>query len=165
MTNLAPLHAEAAALIERCGAAGLKIATAESCTGGLVAGAITEIAGASHVFDWGVVTYANSAKIQLLGVPEELIAQHGAVSDAVATAMAKGALARSGADLSVAVTGIAGPGGGTETKPVGLVYLAAARKGRPTLSARHHFTVLDRDGIRFAAVEQAIRMLMQQATA
>lgn len=163
MTDLAPLHEDVAALIELCGRQGLKIATAESCTGGLVAAAITELGGASHVFDWGVVTYANAAKMQLLGVPEALLTAHGAVSEEVAEAMADGALARSGADIAVAVTGIAGPGGGTAEKPVGLVCFAAARKDRPTVTARQQFENAGREAIRFAAVEQAIRMLMERA--
>jgi nicotinamide-nucleotide amidase len=163
MTDLTPLHRDVSQLIDRCRRENLKIATAESCTGGLLAGAITEVPGASHVFGWGVVTYANSAKIELLGVPRELIDKHGAVSEEVAIAMAEGALARSGADVAVAVTGIAGPDGGTEQKPVGLVYLASARKGRPTLKASHHFADFGRDSARFAAVQQAIRMLMQRA--
>ena len=162
MTDLSPLRADVAALIELCSAERLKIATAESCTGGLVAGAITEIGGASHVFDWGVVTYANTAKTQLLGVAEALLKAHGAVSEEVAEAMADGALARSGADIAVAVTGIAGPGGGTAEKPVGLVWFGAARKDRPTVTARQLFVDAGRDSIRFAAVQHAIRMLTER---
>ncbi len=165
MTDLSPLDDEVSALIERCRSERLTLATAESCTGGLIAGAITEMPGASDVFGWGVVTYSNDAKTRLLGVPAALIETHGAVSDEVAIAMVEGALERSGADIAVAVTGIAGPGGGSAEKPVGLVHLAASRKGRPTISARHHFMDLGRDATRFAAVEQAIRMLMQQAAA
>ncbi len=165
MTDLTPLHADATNLIKRCDAAGLTVATAESCTGGLVAGTITDIAGASRVFGWGVVTYSNEAKVQLLGVPEDLLAEHGAVSDPVAQAMAEGALTRSGADVAVAVTGIAGPDGGTAEKPVGLVFFAAARKDRPTVAARHMFMDLGREATRFAATQQAIRMLMQQVVA
>ncbi len=163
MTDLTPLHRDVSQLIDRCRRENLKVATAESCTGGLVAGAITEIPGASHVFGWGVVTYANDAKVELLGVPRELIDKHGAVSEEVATAMAEGALSRSGADIAVAVTGIAGPDGGTHEKPVGLVYLASARKGRPTIKASHHFSDFGRDATRFSAAQQAIRMLLQQA--
>jgi nicotinamide-nucleotide amidase len=139
------------------------VATAESCTGGLVAGAITDVPGASAIFDWGVVTYSNAAKSDLLGVPEALIEQYGAVSAEVASAMADGALARSGADIAVAVTGIAGPGGGTDEKPVGLVHLSAVRKDRPRNNMAHRFNDLGREATRFSAVQQAIRMLMQQA--
>ncbi len=165
MTDLASLRGEVADLIEKCSAAGLKIATAESCTGGLIAAAITEIPGASRVFDWGVVTYANVAKTDLLGIPPELIEQHGEVSEEVVIAMAEGALARSGADLSVAITGIAGPGGATSEKPVGLVHIASAVKGRPTVHVKHAFADTGRESIRLAAARQAIRMLIEQATA
>ena len=163
MTDLAPLRAESLRLIELCRAAELKVATAESCTGGLLAAAVTELSGASHVFDWGVVTYSNHAKTNLLGVPRELIEQHGAVSSEVAAAMVNGALARSGANIAVAITGVAGPGGGTKEKPVGLVHIAASRLGRPPLEATHHFAGFDRGATRFAAVQHAIRMLMEQA--
>ena len=130
MTVSRPLAERAAALLKRYEAAGLRIATAESCTGGLVAARLTEIPGSSTVVDRGFVTYSNAAKTEMLGVPAGLIAQHGAVSEAVARAMAEGALARSGADVAVAVTGIAGPGGATAAKPVGLVHFAVARAGR-----------------------------------
>ena len=163
MTDVLALREDVEALVERCGAEGLKVATAESCTGGLVAAAITEIAGASQVFDWGVVSYANEAKMQLLGVPESLLEAHGAVSEEVAEAMADGALARSGADIAVAVTGIAGPGGGSAEKPVGLVWFAAARKGEPTVTARHEFPNAGRAAIRFAATQQAIKLLLERA--
>jgi nicotinamide-nucleotide amidase len=163
MTDLTPLHRDVSQLIDRCRKENLKVATAESCTGGLIAGAITEVPGASHVFDWGVVTYSDEAKVELLGVQRELIVKHGAVSQEVVTAMAEGALARSGADIAVAVTGIAGPDGGTDLKPVGLVEFAASRRDRPTLKATHRFSDLGRDATRFQAVQQAIRMLMQQA--
>jgi nicotinamide-nucleotide amidase len=163
MTDITPLHRDASELVALCTSAKLMIATAESCTGGLLAGTITEIPGSSGIFGWGVVTYSNEAKTELLGVPKELIDKHGAVSAEVAAAMAEGALARSGADIAVAVTGIAGPDGGSEEKPVGLVYLSSARKNRPPLHAVHHFNDLGRDATRFAAVQQAIRMLTQQA--
>ncbi|MBN9055477.1 MAG: CinA family protein, partial [Rhizobiales bacterium] len=114
-------------------ARGLTIATAESCTAGLIAGAITEIAGSSNAFDRGFVTYSNAAKQQMIGVSGETLEAHGAVSRPTALEMAEGALRHSNADISVAVTGIAGPGGGSGEKPVGLVHLAAARKGRETL--------------------------------
>ena len=122
MTDLAPLLPLARLLIERCTEQRLTIATAESCTGGLVAGVLTEIAGSSAVVDRGLVTYSNAAKSALLGVPPDVINRHGAVSETVARAMAEGALARSTASLVVAITGIAGPGGGSDEKPVGLVH-------------------------------------------
>lgn len=162
MTDLSPLHSEINKLVRRCIAAEVKIATAESCTGGLVAGAITEVSGASTVFDWGVVTYSDEAKVDLLGVPRELIDQHGAVSEQVAIAMAEGALARSKADITIAVTGVAGPDGGTLEKPVGLVHFASATRDKPTQRAAHRFADLGRDSTRFYSVQQAIRMLMQQ---
>ena len=112
-----------------CKAKKLMVATAESCTGGLVAGALTEIAGSSAVVDRGFVTYTNEAKAEMLGVPAERWRRHGAVSRETAEAMAKGALAHSRADLAVAITGIAGPGGGSAEKPVGLVHFAAASRG------------------------------------
>lgn len=164
MTDTTLLQRDVKALIDRCRSENLKVATAESCTGGLVAGAITDMPGSSKIFDWGVVTYSNAAKTDLLGVPEKLLEEHGAVSEAVAIAMADGALARSGADIAVAVTGIAGPGGGSDEKPVGLVHFAAARRNRPTASATHRFADLGRDATRFSAVRQAIRLLMQQAS-
>src|SRR5262245_2136306 len=113
-------------------AKGLKIATAESCTGGLVAGALTEIAGSSDVFVEGFVTYSNEAKMATLGVVEDTLDKFGAVSAPTAVALAEGAIANSRADRSVAITGVAGPGGGTEAKPVGLVHFAAARRGGTT---------------------------------
>jgi nicotinamide-nucleotide amidase len=115
---------------------GLKLATAESCTGGLIANRVTDVPGSSEVFTHGFVTYANEAKRDLLGVPQAMLNEHGAVSEPVVRAMAEGALKASGADVAVAVTGIAGPGGGTEEKPVGTVWLAWAAKGRETVSLR-----------------------------
>jgi nicotinamide-nucleotide amidase len=154
-----PLVERAAALLAACGARGLRIATAESCTGGLVAGLLTEIPGSSAVFERGFVVYSNAAKRDLLGVADALIAAHGAVSEAAARAMAEGALARSPADLAVAVTGIAGPGGGTPEKPVGLVHFAGARRGRATLAIERRFGDLGRRATRLAAVEHALAML------
>ncbi|NRG18762.1 CinA family protein [Rhizobiales bacterium] len=156
MTDLSTLKPLAQALIAECTEKGLMIATAESCTGGLVAGLLTEIAGSSAVVDRGFVTYSNTAKTEMLGVPEDLIANVGAVSREVAIAMAKGALARSRADIAVSVTGIAGPGGGSEEKPVGLVHFAVARNGEPTRHVERRFGDLGRDGIRLASVRQAI---------
>lgn len=120
-------------------ARGWRVATAESCTGGLVAGAITDIAGSSAWFDRGFVTYSNAAKIEMLGVLAETLAFHGAVSEPTARQMAAGALARSSADLAVAVTGVAGPSGGTPDKPVGMVCLAWATRDGGVDSATHHF--------------------------
>ena len=137
-----------------------RLVLAESCTGGLIAGAVTAVPGASEVFDRGVVTYSNQAKTDLLGVPEALVIRRGAVSAPVAEAMAAGALATTAdATLSVSVTGIAGPDGGTPDKPVGLVYLGLARKGRPVEVHRHVFSG-DRDAIRAAAVEAALRLIL-----
>lgn len=140
-------------------AKGLHIATAESCTGGLVAGALTEIAGSSDVFERGFVTYSNKAKIEELGVPEDAIHTNGAVSATTARAMAEGALAHSHADVSVAVTGVAGPGGGTVEKPVGLVHFAAARKGQETVTVEHRFGDIGRQEIRLASVGVALSLL------
>src|SRR5437763_5210366 len=127
---------------------GLRIATAESCTGGLVAGLLTEIPGSSDVLDRGFVTYSNQAKEEMLGVPGATLRQHGAVSESVARAMAEGAIRNSTAQLSVAVTGVAGPGGGTEEKPVGLVHIAAARAGEATLHRECRFGDIERTAIR-----------------
>lgn len=141
----------------------LTIATAESCTGGLVAGCLTEIPGSSDVVDRGYVTYSNAAKEALLGVPAGLLAAHGAVSEPVAMTMAEGALARSGAGLAVAVTGIAGPGGGSEAKPVGLVWFAVARTGAPTRALEMRFGDIGRSAVRTAAVETALGLLLVAA--
>lgn len=151
--------AAAAALVQRMTAAGLKLATAESCTGGLVAAAITDVAGSSAVLDRGYVTYSNEAKMAVLGVDPALLATHGAVSAAVAIAMTEGALRTSLADVAVSITGIAGPGGATETKPVGLVHLAVARTGRATVEEACRFGDLGRRGVRIAAVRKALAML------
>jgi nicotinamide-nucleotide amidase len=141
-------------------ARGLRVATAESCTGGLVVGALTEIAGSSEVVDRGVVTYSNLAKQELLGVPADSIAAHGAVSEAVARAMADGALARSHADMAVSVTGVAGPGGGTADKPVGLVWFGLAVRGRPTRTEERRFGDVGRSVVRRSSVETALRLLV-----
>ena len=146
-------------VVRACEAAGLRIVTAESCTGGLIAAALTEIPGASNVVERGFVAYSNAAKTELLGVPADLIEAHGAVSPEVAQAMAEGALARAPAELSVAITGIAGPGGATAAKPVGLVQLAAARKGAETLSESHVFSG-DRGEVRLQGVQAVLEMLL-----
>jgi nicotinamide-nucleotide amidase len=135
------------------------IATAESCTGGLIAGAITDVAGSSDVFDRGFVTYSNAAKRDMLGVPGTTLAQFGAVSPEVAREMAEGALARSAADLAVAVTGIAGPGG-SEQKPEGRVCFALARRGRPTQVETVEFGAIGRAEVRRATVIHALHLLV-----
>jgi nicotinamide-nucleotide amidase len=156
------LRDEAARLLDACRAGGRRIATAESCTGGLVAGLLTEFAGSSDVVERGFVTYSNDAKIECLGVPADLIAAHGAISEAVARAMAEGAIAHSRADTAVAVTGMAGPGGGTGAKPVGLVHLACAAKGAATLHRECRFGDIGRSAIRLKSVEAALALLRQQ---
>jgi len=143
----------------------LKIAAAESCTGGLVSGALTDIPGSSDVVDRGFVTYSNEAKMQMLGVPEQTLRDHGAVSEETARAMAQGALANSLADVSVAITGVAGPGGGTDAKPVGLVHFAAARMGHDTVSEKHLFGDIGRSAIRDASVDVALKLLLRLASA
>ena len=161
----------AAEVLERARGLGLTIATAESCTGGLVAGALTSIAGSSDVFERGFVTYSNEAKKEMLGIDPALIAAHGAVSPEVAIAMAACALRQSRAQLSVAVTGIAGPGGGTAEKPVGLVHFAAAkalsREGDAVdFAAIHHeerFGDTGRAEVRAKSVETALRLLLRAA--
>ncbi len=145
-------------VLARCRAKGWKLATAKSCTGGLVAAALTDIAGASDVVERGFVTYSNRAKSELLGVPVPLIEKHGAVSAETAAAMAAGALAKAPVDLAVAVTGIAGPSGGTKDKPVGLVYFGVARRGGKSQSERQIFKG-DRAAIRRAAALRALELL------
>jgi nicotinamide-nucleotide amidase len=142
-------------LLAACEARGLRLATAESCTGGLIIACLTEIPGSSRVVERGYVTYDDRAKRELLGVPAELIERVGAVSEEVARAMAEGALKNAGVDLALAVTGIAGPGGATPTKPVGLVHLAVALKDAPTRHAREVFPG-NRSAIRLASVDRAL---------
>ncbi len=148
----------AEALLTRLRAAGARVATAESCTGGLIAGALTAIAGSSDVVDRGFVTYSNAAKTEMLGVPAPLIAEHGAVSAEVAHAMAEGALARSSATRTVSVTGVAGPGGGSGEKPVGTVWFGVAATGAPTRTERQVFSG-DRTAVRRATVLHALALL------
>ncbi|MCF6292124.1 MAG: CinA family protein [Robiginitomaculum sp.] len=136
------------------------IAVAESCTGGLLSGAITAVDGSSSVFDCGFVTYSYKAKTSLLGVPQGMLVEHGAVSEQVAELMAEGALAASNADIAVAITGIAGSGGGTIEKPVGLVCFAVARIGYKTVTKECHFANNGRAAIRIDSVKQALSMLM-----
>jgi nicotinamide-nucleotide amidase len=159
VTVLDPLLPLATNIVETCTRLGLKIATAESCTGGLVAAMLTEVAGSSAVVDRGFVTYSNEAKTDVLGVPAALIARDGAVSESVARAMAEGALGHAAADLVVAITGIAGPGGGTADKPVGLVHFAGLRRQGEVRHARQVFPDLGRSAIRLAAVREALIML------
>lgn len=165
MTFSAALLAKAEALHTACRAAGLKIGVAESCTGGLLAGLLTELAGSSDAFDRGFVTYSNQAKHDLLGVPHDMLADYGAVSEPVARAMAEGTLNVARVDLAASVTGVAGPGGGSAMKPVGLVHFGAARRGGPTLHEVHRFGDLSRAEIRLKAVETAMDMLLRLATA
>jgi nicotinamide-nucleotide amidase len=140
-------------------AQGKRIVTAESCTGGLLGGCLTAHAGSSDVVDCGFITYSNESKSRLLGVPRDAIASMGAVSDLVASAMAEGALAQTSADIAVSITGIAGPGGGTKEKPVGLVYMALAHTGRDALVKRYVFAGTRAD-IRRAAVGAAMEMIL-----
>ena len=136
-----------------------RIVTAESCTGGLMGGCLTATAGSSDVVDCGFITYSNESKSRLLGVPRDAIADHGAVSDIVASAMAEGALAQTDADMAVSITGIAGPGGGTKEKPVGLVYMALAHTGRDAVVKRYIFAGT-RSDIRRAAVGAALELVL-----
>jgi nicotinamide-nucleotide amidase len=159
MTDLAPVLPLATAIIAACARDGLLLATAESCTGGLIAAALTEVSGSSAVVDRGFVTYSNEAKTGMLGVAPELIGSVGAVSREVAIAMAEGALGASRADIAVAVTGIAGPGGGSAEKPVGLVHLAVAVRGAPTVHAERRFGDIGRSPVRLATVEAALEMI------
>lgn len=156
--------AAAEALLEACRREGLRLATAESCTGGLIAGLLTSISGASDVFERGFVTYTNPAKTENLGVPAALFddGAPGAVSEAVARAMAEGALKHSAAQIAVAVTGIAGPEGGTEEKPVGLVHIAVARDGKDTIHEEHVFDG-DRDAVRMQSVDAALALVKGMA--
>ncbi|MFZ5783916.1 MAG: CinA family protein [Pseudomonadota bacterium] len=149
-------------VLHSCRKRGLKIATAESCTGGLIAATLTAIAGSSDVVDRAFVTYSNEAKHEMLDVPWDAIMDHGAVSEPVACAMAAGALGRSNAQLAVSVTGVAGPGGGTAAKPVGLVHFGAARSGQDTV-AEHHIFPGDRDSIRRVSVLTALTLLASLA--
>lgn len=148
-------------LLEECRDRSLRIVTAESCTAGLVAGALGAIPGASDVLERGFVTYSNRAKSEMLGVPGDLLADHGAVSEPVARMMAEGALENSSAHLSVAITGVAGPGGGTPMKPVGTVHFATARSNKGIRHAVERFDGPDRQDIQLAAVAMALTMLRE----
>ena len=154
-------QADAKELLAALRARKLTLCTAESCTGGLIAGLLTEIPGSSDVFDRGFVTYSNGAKCDLLGVPATLIGRYGAVSLEVALAMAAGALRASTASMSVAVTGIAGPGGGAAEKPVGLVHLAAQRRGRRPLHTMLELGDIGRSAVRLETVRVALHLCRQ----
>ncbi|HVY15834.1 MAG TPA: CinA family protein [Rhodopila sp.] len=149
---------EAEALLSACRSKRIMLATAESCTGGLISAALTAIAGSSDVVDRGFVTYSNQAKSEAIGVPMALIETHGAVSQQVAAAMAEGALVRSQAAIAIAVTGVAGPGGGSADKPVGLVWFGLARTGSPAITD-HKIFPGDRTEIRAATVAHALKMI------
>ena len=155
----AALRSAAKTVLQRARSRGLKIATAESCTGGLVAAALTEIAGSSDVLDRGFVTYSNEAKQALLGVPGATLKRYGAVSAETAAAMAKGALKHSLADITVAITGIAGPGGGSKQKPVGLVHFAAARRDGRRVASVKRYGDIGRAQVRQRSVAEALRLL------
>ncbi|MGE0212195.1 MAG: CinA family protein [Parvibaculaceae bacterium] len=153
---------EAADILDLCRDGGRMLATVESCTGGLLAAVLTAIPGSSHVVEAGLVTYSNAAKHRLADVPEDLIAAHGAVSEQVARAMAEGARERLNVDIAVSVTGVAGPDGGTEAKPVGLVHFACAARERPTLHRRRLYGAESRDAIRRLSVLDALDLVREQ---
>lgn len=155
------IESQARRVVVRATERGLTIATAESCTGGLVAAAVTEIAGSSAVLDRGFVTYSNAAKMRMLGVAEATLDAHGAVSRETALEMARGAVEQSGAAISVAVTGVAGPGGGSPDKPVGLVHFAAAGPDG-VVHVERRFGDIGRQAVRRASVEQALEMLLER---
>jgi nicotinamide-nucleotide amidase len=160
----AQTQAAAIALLDICKARKLMLATAESCTGGLVAGALTDIAGSSAVVDRGFVTYTDEAKQQMLGVPVETLKVHGAVSRPTAEAMAKGVLIHSPADLAVSITGVAGPSGGSAEKPVGLVHFAAATRRGQLIHRERRFGDIGRAEVRRLSVLEALAMLTELAT-
>ena len=153
------LITRAAELVDRYKAAGLMAATAESCTGGLIAGLLTEIPGSSNMLERGFVVYSNAAKQELLGVPAKTLASHGAVSQQTAVAMAEGALRASRAEVAVSVTGIAGPDGGSAEKPVGLVHFACARRGKPTVAREERFGAIGRGAVRLASLRVGLDLL------
>jgi nicotinamide-nucleotide amidase len=157
------LHAAATAVLDICRARGLTLATVESCTGGLVASALTDIAGSSDVVDRGFVTYSNEAKQQMLGVPAETLKKFGAVSRETAEAMARGAIANANVDLAIAITGIAGPGGGSAGKPVGLVHFATAARDGGLTHAEKRYGDIGRGAVREKSVLQALVMLKEMA--
>jgi nicotinamide-nucleotide amidase len=150
-------------LVALCRDKSLWLATAESCTGGLLAGLVTSVPGASEMFERGFVTYSNAAKVECLGVSPDLLDRFGAVSGEAAAAMAEGALAHARADLALAITGIAGPGGGSAEKPVGLVHFGVARRGRPVATVEKRFGAIGRTEVRVAALGIALELLLQAA--
>ncbi len=156
---MSPAHTLAAEVLDRAKARGVMIALAESCTGGLVSAALTDIAGSSAVVDRGFVTYTNAAKQDLLGVPGATLETYGAVSAQTARAMAEGALSRSNAQLAVSITGIAGPGGGSPEKPVGLVWFGLTQVGRETRTVERRFGDVGRARVRALSVETALGLL------
>lgn len=153
------LRNRAGKILSLCRQNGVTLATVESCTGGLISALLTDVPGSSDVFDRGFVTYSNDAKTMLVGVPAALIEAHGAVSHEVSVAMAEGGLARSKATFAVAITGIAGPGGGTPHHPVGLVHFALACHGKPTVHIRCLFGDLGRKSVRQSSIHQALDMI------
>jgi nicotinamide-nucleotide amidase len=155
------LLTDAERLLELLRAKGLRLVTAESCTGGLIAALLTEVPGSSDVLERGFVTYSNDAKIEAIGVPSALIKEFGAVSREVAVAMATGALAHSRADIVISVTGVAGPGGGTDEKPVGLVYLTVLVRGRDPVTKECRYGLSSRSAIRMATVDEALGLIRQ----
>lgn len=159
------IQASAAAVIEAARTAGIMVATAESCTGGLVSAALTSVAGSSAVLDRGFVTYSNEAKQQMLGVPDDMLARFGAVSDPVARAMASGAVEQSRAMAAVSVTGVAGPGGGSTEKPVGLVHFAAVGPNGHAVHQEHRFGDIGRDAVRQESVRVALALLLDAVRA
>lgn len=158
-------HELASRVLELCRARKVMVATAESCTGGLVAAAITDLPGSSVALERGFVTYSNAAKSELLGVPSETLARFGAVSAETAEAMAAGALACSRAEAAVSITGVAGPGGGTPEKPVGLVWFGIASRGRAARAHRRDFAATSRGAVRMAAAREALRLLAEELAA
>ena len=161
MTQTHRIRSLAQAIIDKAGAEGVMVATAESCTGGLIAAALTDVSGSSAVVERGFVTYSNAAKAEMLGVPMTLIEKHGAVSGRVAKAMALGAVKNSRADIAVSVTGIAGPTGGTAEKPVGLVWFGLAEKDGGARVERRVFADGGRDFVRSKATETALHLILR----
>ena len=163
MNSMFPLeiNSKASSILKVCKQKGITIITAESCTGGLIAGCLTEIPGSSSVIEGGFVTYSNQAKVSMLSVKLEQLDQYGAVSEEVARSMAEGALGSSKADIAIACTGVAGPGGATNTKPVGLVHLSCALKKHPTLHKSCNFSG-ERSTIRLATVKAAFELIEAQ---
>ncbi|MBN1209817.1 MAG: CinA family protein [Myxococcaceae bacterium] len=162
MSGARMLEEKARAVLERCRAAGVRVAVAEACTGGLITASLTGVPGSSAVVERGLVPYSNEAKVELLGVPVPLLQAHGAVSAEVVRAMAEGLLARAPVALALAETGIAGPGGGTAQKPVGLVFLAVARRGAPQVVVERQLFPGDREAVRQGACLRGFELLLEQ---